>query len=82
MEAGDIYAPRRGVFEITVPAFGRYALEQYPELRRRDTTPDRLVALERMRAPTIAQPTPDAKGLRDSRSEASNEERTPGGARP
>lgn len=56
IEAGDVYAPRRGVLEITVPALGRYALHEYPELQRR--SPDRLVAIEEMRART-QDPSPD-----------------------
>jgi hypothetical protein len=46
IEAGDIYAPRRGVLEITVPALARYALHEYPDLQRRSR--ERLVALEQM----------------------------------
>lgn len=50
IEAGDVYAPRRGVLEITVPALAVYALREYPELQRR--SPGRLVAIEQMRART------------------------------
>lgn len=67
IEAGDIYAPRRGVLEITVPALARYALNEYPDLQRRSH--DRLVALEQMRqriqassGGTAALPRPDGAG--------------------
>lgn len=48
IEAGDIYAPRRGVLELTVPALGRYALHQYPELRDRAADAARLVSPDQM----------------------------------
>jgi hypothetical protein len=78
IEAGDIYAPRRGVLEITVPALGRYALHQYPELRRGATTPDRLVALDDMRALTRAQNSIGANGVADVLSETASGERASG----
>lgn len=47
IEVGDIYAPRRGVLEITVPALARYAVHEYPELQQHSG--ERLVAIEQMR---------------------------------
>jgi hypothetical protein len=47
IETGDIYAPRRGVLEITMPALARYALHEYPDLQGRSG--ERLVSLDEMR---------------------------------
>lgn len=47
IETGDIYAPRRGVLEITMPALTRYALHEYPDLQGRSG--ERLVSLDEMR---------------------------------
>lgn len=58
IEAGDLYNPRRGVLEITVPALGRYALHHYPDLAARAAVSDHLVTLDTMR--TRTQGTPPA----------------------
>lgn len=34
IEAGEVYAPRRGVLEIAVPALARYATRHYEEVQR------------------------------------------------
>lgn len=47
IEAGDMYAARRGVLEITVPALARYSLHEYLDLQR--LSRERLAALEQMR---------------------------------
>ncbi|GAB3076761.1 AAA family ATPase [Nocardioides zeae] len=46
IESGDIYAPRRGVLEITMPALARYALHEYPDLQSRSG--ERLASLDDM----------------------------------
>lgn len=61
IEAGDVYAPRRGVLEITMPALALYALHEYPDLQGRSG--ERLVSLDemRLRSPrTLPPPVTDA----------------------
>jgi hypothetical protein len=47
INAGDVYAPRWGELELTVPAFTGFALERY----EKDSAGDaRLATLDQMRA--------------------------------
>lgn len=49
IEAGDIYAPRRGHVQLTVRLFGRYILDQYEIARAGAARPDTLLSLDAMR---------------------------------
>jgi hypothetical protein len=39
IRAGDIYPPRRGELQVSVPALANYALQNYPDLQERSTRP-------------------------------------------